>query len=69
MSTETWIVSSYSVSDGNCVEARCSRPHPTGEVTEVAVRDTKWRTGPVLSLDSGAWSAFVAGLRGEGASA
>ncbi|MER5493982.1 DUF397 domain-containing protein [Streptomyces sp. NPDC002490] len=68
MITETWAVSSYSMPDENCVEARCSR-HPTGEATEVAVRDTKWRTGPMLSLGSGAWSAFVAGLRREDGSA
>ena len=50
---------SISTGNGNCVEVgRCSCP---GGV--VLVRDSKDKTGPVLSFNATAWTAFVAGIR------
>jgi len=52
-----WIKSSYSMTNGNCVEvARLS-----GDVT--MVRDSKDVKGPVLGFTQGEWDAFVGGVR------
>ncbi|MFE0690720.1 DUF397 domain-containing protein [Streptomyces xiamenensis] len=48
--------SSYSTTNGNCVEVA------TNIRTTVAVRDSKQPTGPVLSLAPAAWTRFLAGL-------
>jgi Domain of unknown function (DUF397) len=40
----------------NCVEVDTDGP-------QVAVRDTKDRTGPVLSFTRAEWTAFLAGAR------
>ncbi|WSA94030.1 DUF397 domain-containing protein [Streptomyces sp. NBC_01795] len=50
----SWFKSSYSGSDGgNCVEvARAA--------DAVHVRDSKEQRGPILSVPSGQWAAFVA---------
>ncbi|GIG65153.1 DUF397 domain-containing protein [Phytomonospora endophytica] len=54
---QLWRKSSYSPNgDGNCVELA-----PTS--TLVAVRDTKDRTGPVLTTSHAEWAGFVGGLR------
>lgn len=48
-----WFKSSYSSGEGGeCVEV-CLAPDA------VQVRDSKRATGPVLSVDANAWSAFV----------
>lgn len=52
-----WRKSSYSGGNGgNCVEV-------AGLTGQLAVRDSKDKTGPVLSFGLGEWSAFVAGVR------
>jgi hypothetical protein len=51
-----WFTSSYSSGNGACVEtARL----PDGGM---ALRDTKNRSGAVLSFNADAWRAFLAGL-------
>ena len=68
----TWRKSSYSFSNGGCIEAvdwRKSRQSKTGNYIEVAsgvaVRDTQDREGPVLKFSAGAWRAFTVALRGR----
>jgi hypothetical protein len=52
-----WRKSSYSNGQSaNCVEV-------AGLTRQMAVRDSKDKTGPVLSFGLGEWSAFVAGVR------
>lgn len=50
-----WTTSSYSQNGGDCVELRVI----ADEGVAVQVRDTKNRTGPVLSFPAGAFAAFV----------
>ncbi len=79
-STElAWFKSSYSGSQGgNCVEVALEWRKSTysgdqgGNCVEVAecpgtvhVRDSKDKTGPVLTFDAGAWSEFVAFAAGS----
>jgi hypothetical protein len=52
-----WIKSSWSYSNGNCVEAAAL---PDGTI---AVRDSKNPRGPVLTLTPGQWRAFTQGIR------
>jgi Domain of unknown function (DUF397) len=53
-----WRTSSYSGSNGgNCVEVARNLPGV------VAVRDSKDRTGPVLTFSPVGWEAFAAGLK------
>jgi Domain of unknown function (DUF397) len=53
-----WRTSSYSgTNGGNCVEVARNLPGI------VAVRDSKDRTGPVLTFGPAQWDAFTAGLR------
>jgi hypothetical protein len=51
----TWRKSSRSGSEGSCVEVR-RLP------AAIQVRDTKDRTGPVLSFPADAWHGFIAGV-------
>jgi len=51
-----WRKSSYSSGANNCVEVAITPP-------AVAVRDTKDRNGPVLSISLGDWRAFTAAVR------
>ncbi|MEU6168836.1 DUF397 domain-containing protein [Streptomyces tanashiensis] len=58
LSTLTWRKSSYSNQDGGeCLEV--ADHHPL-----VPVRDSKNPTGPALVFEAGAWSSFVAGVKG-----
>ena len=52
-----WVTSSVSSGNGNCVEAQVT-------VDGVSLRDSKDRSGPVLSFTSEEWAAFLAGARG-----
>ena len=52
-----WRKSSYSMSNGQCIEiSRLAAGH-------IGVRDSKTIEGPVLRFEPGAWTAFLAGLR------
>ncbi|MFB7759265.1 DUF397 domain-containing protein [Streptomyces xiamenensis] len=53
-----WRRSSHSNQDGGqCLEVADGHPGV------MPVRDSKWPDGPVLTLASAPWSAFVAALR------
>ena len=53
----TWIKSSLSFSNGNCVEVASL---PGGEI---GVRNSRNSTGPVLRFTSDEWHAFLGGVR------
>jgi hypothetical protein len=53
----SWIRSSLSFSNSNCVEVASM---PAGEI---GVRDSKNPAGPVLRFTSGEWHAFLGGVR------
>ena len=60
MQQATWIKSSLSYSNGNCVEIATL---PDGMI---GIRDSKNPEGPVLRFTPGEWNAFLAGaLLGE----
>lgn len=52
----TWRTSSYSGTNGNCVEVG-------GMASAVWVRDTKDRNGAGLSVPAEAWATFTASLK------
>jgi hypothetical protein len=52
----TWRTSSYSGTNGNCVEVG-------GAASAVLVRDTRDRDGVALTILSGAWASFTASLK------
>ena len=52
-----WVKSAASGDGNSCVEAQVT-------VTGVNVRDSKDRSGPVLSFTTEEWEAFLAGARG-----
>lgn len=52
-----WRTSSYSGSDGQCVEVAFVG------AGRVAVRDSKDRSGPVLVFTGAEWTAFLAAAR------
>jgi uncharacterized protein DUF397 len=54
-----WRKSSYSGTQGNCVEVATNLPGI------VAIRDSKNPDGEVLTVSRTSWAAFVAGLRRE----
>ena len=58
MLDQSWRKSTRSGSNGQCVEAR-----RTGDTIEL--RDSKDRSGPVLSFTLGQWIAFTAGLKAD----
>ena len=69
-----WRKSTYSGSNGDCIEVagfrKSSHSAYNGDCVEagscrhgVAVRDTQDRDGPVLTFGSEAWSAFTAALK------
>jgi hypothetical protein len=51
-----WRTSSYSGTNGNCVEV-------AGTAHAVMLRDTSDRGGTVLSIPAEAWARFTAALR------
>lgn len=53
----TWIKSSLSFSNGNCVEVASL---PGGEI---GVRNSRYSSGPVLRFTSDEWRAFLGGVR------
>lgn len=53
---EKWRKSTRSSHDGSCVEVRA-------EGGDVQVRDTKDRSGSVLSFTANEWDAFVEGVK------
>ncbi|WP_084522485.1 DUF397 domain-containing protein [Nocardia inohanensis] len=57
LSGPAWFKSSYSGSQGDCVEIAWL---PEGHV---GVRDSKNPTGPALVLSPGEWDAFIDGVR------
>lgn len=60
LSNAEWRTSTRSQGNGQCVEVATNLP----EV--VAVRDSKDRTGPVLTFTPSGWKAFTSGIqRGE----
>lgn len=54
--TLTWRTSSYSGTQGNCVEV-ASTPDT------ILVRDSKDRTGPTLAFGIADWTNFTAGVQ------
>ncbi|TNH30198.1 DUF397 domain-containing protein [Micromonospora orduensis] len=54
-----WRKSSRSNNGGNCVEVADNLPGIVG------LRDSKDRTGAVLTIEPKAWVAFVEGVKGE----
>jgi hypothetical protein len=53
-------VSSYTGSQGNCVEVGTA---PADSLAVIAVRDTKDRDGVVLRVSAETWSRFTEALR------
>jgi Domain of unknown function (DUF397) len=60
LTNAVWRTSSRSSGAGQCVEVADNLP----EV--VAIRDSKDRTGPVLTFGHESWSAFVTSIHGGG---
>jgi hypothetical protein len=54
----SWVKSSHSFGNGDCVEAA----HLPGG--DVALRDSKDKAGPVLQFAPGEWRAFIGGVKG-----
>ncbi|MEU6022796.1 DUF397 domain-containing protein [Micromonospora sp. NPDC048871] len=59
-SGEGWFKSSRSSNNANCVEVRFGGG-------AVDVRDTKDRSGPMLTFDASAWAGFLTGLKADSA--
>jgi len=55
-----WVTSSYSGGGNNCVQAAVLGGG------RFAVRDSKHLTGPAIVMGSGAWDAFVTGIKAGG---
>jgi hypothetical protein len=55
-----WVKSSFSFSNGNCVEVATRRVQ---QGTEHLVRDSKHPSGPVLVFPPTAWGAFVRAVK------
>ncbi|WP_228181783.1 DUF397 domain-containing protein [Streptomyces anulatus] len=62
MTTKTprWFTSSYSDNGGQCVQVATNLAAPHGIVP---VRDSKNVSGPALSVQAGAFAAFVSGIK------
>lgn len=57
MENLTWRKSSRSGTQGNCVEVATNQPGT------VLIRDSKDKTGPVLTCSSADWRSFLNSLR------
>lgn len=58
-SSQNWVKSSYSMTDGNCIEV-------AGLSCElIGVRDSKNPAGPVLGFRPAQWDAFVGHVRND----
>ncbi|MER6307143.1 DUF397 domain-containing protein [Streptomyces sp. NPDC001739] len=57
-----WFKSSYSNNGGACVEVATNLTTSRGVVP---VRDSKAPHGPVLSIETAAWSSFVAAVQAD----
>jgi Domain of unknown function (DUF397) len=57
MTGSTWVKSSLSFANGNCVEVS-DQPENT-----IGVRNSRDREGPVLRFTSDEWQAFIGGVR------
>lgn len=55
-STLSWIKSSFSFANGNCIQVAAL---PDGSV---AIRNSKDPEGPQLHFDNDEWTAFLAGV-------
>ncbi len=55
--TGDWFTSSFSSGSGTCVEVQFR------DAGQVAVRDTKDRSGPALLFTAAEWDAFVNGAK------
>lgn len=60
LSQAVWRTASYTNGNGACVEVA------TLDGGSWLVRDTKDRTGPVLTVSPGEWSAFILSVRADG---
>lgn len=54
---DTWVKSSLSFANGNCVEVADLRGG------EIGVRDSRDSAGPVLRFTPDEWQAFIGGVR------
>jgi hypothetical protein len=52
-----WRTSTHSIGNGQCVQVA---DRPDGDL---AVRDSKDRSGPILSFPATSWRAFVASIK------
>jgi len=59
LSRAKWRTSSYSGSNGNCVELAADSG------AQVLVRDTKDREGPVLAFRPGIWRRFAMDVKAD----
>ncbi|MFE6775469.1 DUF397 domain-containing protein [Streptomyces sp. NPDC057702] len=57
LTSATWFKSSYSGTQGDCVEVA------TGVPNTVPVRDSKNPTGPALIFEPTAWTAFITAIK------
>jgi hypothetical protein len=61
LTSVSWRTSSYSGANGSCVEVA---PIPGIVLNgEIAVRDSKDRSGPALVFTARQWRSFAAGIR------
>ncbi|MFT2017017.1 DUF397 domain-containing protein [Streptomyces sp. 796.1] len=56
---EQWIKSSYSGTQGDCIEIDAGAP------ASVPVRDSKNPSGPALTFAPAAWATFIAAVKAD----